>query len=137
MTIDCIDCDLCDCSDSIEGHDSIEHMTVSTELTMLTMLTVLTDLTVLTVSIVLAVFSVLTERYFTNTLLSYTHCALHTHSVQFVWIFSLLWWFTHICVKRILGRYVFRLNPSRINLQKQSSDRPFKCLDLHECAQFT
>ena len=112
-------------------------MTVSTELTMLTMLTVLTDLTVLTVSIVLAVFSVLTERYFTNTLLSYTHCALHTHSVQFVWIFSLLWWFTHICVKRILGRYVFRLNPSRINLQKQSSDRPFKCLDLHECAQFT
>ena len=56
-------------------------MTVSTELTMLTMLSVLTDLTVLTVSIVSAVCN------FTHTLLSCTHCALHTHSVQFVWIF--------------------------------------------------
>ena len=32
------------------------------------------------------------------------------------------------------GRYVYRLNPSRINLRKQSSDRPFKCLNLHEHA---
>ena len=33
--------------------------------------------------------------------------------------------------------YVYQLNPLRINLRKQSSDRPFKCLNLHEYAQFT
>ena len=54
-------------------------------------LTVLTDLTLLTVLTVSVVFALLAVSNFTHTLLSYTHCALHTHSVQFVWIFSLLW----------------------------------------------
>ena len=58
-----------------------------TELTLLTMLTVLTDLTLLTVLTVSVVFALLAVCNFTHTLLSYTHCALHTHSVQFVWIF--------------------------------------------------
>ena len=42
------------------------------------MLTVLTDLTLLTVLTVSVVFALLAVCNFTHTLLSYTHCALHS-----------------------------------------------------------
>ena len=147
LTIDCIDCDLCDCSDSIEGHDSIEHHDCVDWVDYVDYVDCVDCVDwfdcVDCVNCVGCVFCVDWALFYKYSFILHTLCTTYTLYAICVDFFSAVVICAHLCKKYnkyqvgCLEDIVYQLNSSRINLRKQSSDCPFKCLNLHEYAQFT